>query len=69
MGRVSSNLTAPTILLLRQLRRQREVQAAEVHFKLPVGPGAIFLSAGGEIAAACANFSTIRFMQPLLNQT
>jgi len=34
---VSSNLTAPTISFLRQLWRQCEVQAAEVHFKLPVG--------------------------------
>jgi len=36
--KVSSNLTAPTISFLRQLWRQCEVQAAEVHFKLPVGP-------------------------------
>jgi hypothetical protein len=35
---VSSNLTAPTISFLHQLRRQRKVQPAEVRFKLPVGP-------------------------------
>jgi putative SOS response-associated peptidase YedK len=34
---VISNLTAPTISFLRQLRCQREVQVAEIHFKLRLG--------------------------------